>query len=310
MGQSVSIIGWLISVLLLVSIPSSHAAQTIFYSSLGTNGCVSSSAGLSIPAERLIAHASGTINTINVLIGAGSQTNFSTSRYLILANEPMVGSPNPGAPNALLATFTPSSISGSGVNTVAKFVGSYSFTSGTIFWVAPLQRTSVFPHCYWYPTNTSAINMSSLHLDTTTSLSNTTWRWAYTSNSETAIWANWYTANPDNIVSQLSLEYVIATPVLASVATQSGLLTTSFRTTTPLRVSVETASKVTYYANGKVIAGCRNLQSSSGIATCNWKPSTHGAYRVYARVIPISSAYLANTTSVISIGVGARTTKR
>jgi hypothetical protein len=307
--KQTAFMGWFIAALSLTSVPQAQAAQTIFYSALGSAGCVNTTAGTSIPAQKLVAHASGTINTINVLIGNGDQTNFSTSRFVILADNPSVGSPVVGSPSTTLATFTPDSISGSAANTIAKYVGSYSFTSGTSYWLAPLQKTSVFPACFWYANDNSLLSMNSLHVDTSTSTSNTSWRRAY-SNSASASSASWFTPMHDGLAWQFSLENNTATPVAASLATQSGSSTTSFRTVTPLRVSVDTASKVTYYANGKVIAGCRNVLSSAGVATCNWKPSVHGSYRVYATVNPVSNSFIASTTSVISIGVAARTNNR
>lgn len=310
LAKRTALMGWFIGALLLTSIPSSQAAQTILYSAHGTNGCGTSSNSASIPAQKLIARTSGTINTINVLIGTGDQTNFSSSKYVILADNPSVGSPTLGSPSTVLATFNADSISGSGSSTVAKFVGTYTFTSGTSYWLAPFQRTSIFPQCFWYANDNSLLNMNAFRVDTSTSNSNTAWRRAYASSSTSPTGASWFTPMHDGLVWQFSLENNTATPVSASLATQSGSLTASYRTVTPLQVSVDTASKVTYYANGKVIAGCRNLLSSSGVATCNWKPSVHGSYRVYATVNPVSNSYIASTTSVISIGVAARTNRR
>jgi hypothetical protein len=263
----------------------------------------------SIPAFKVVAHASGTINTINVLIGAGDQSAFSTARYVILADNPSVGSPVVGSPSTTLATFTPDSISGSGANTIAKFVGSYSFTSGTSYWIAPLQRASVFPACFWYANDNTLLNMTSLHVDTSTSGSNIAWRRGYSA-SASATGASWTTPLHDGLVWQFSLENNTSTPVVATLTSQSGSLKTDFRTTTPLNVSVDTPSKVTYFANGKVIAKCRNILSSAGVATCNWLPSVHGSYRIYATANPISTSYIASSTSIININVAPRTNRR
>lgn len=303
-------IGWLVSALLITSTPSSQAAQTIFFSSQGSSGCVNSYSAAVISTQKVVAHESGTINTINVLIGAGSQTNFSTARYVILADNPSVGSPVVGSPSTTLATFTPDSISGSGANTVAKFVGSFSFNSGTSYWISPLQRASVFPQCYWSANDNSLFNMSSMHVDTSTSTTNFAWRRAYSTVSTSATGANWYTPMHDGIVWQFSLENNTTAPVAALLTSQSGSLVSTYRTITPLVVNVDTQSKVTFYSNGKVIAGCRNILSSSGSATCNWKPSVHGLFRIYAYANPISTSYTPTTTSVINIGVGARTNTR
>ena len=309
-AQRTALIGCLIAALSITSVPQAHAAQTIFFNSQGSNGCVNSYSAAVISTQKVVAHDSGTINSINVLIGFGSQTNFSTARYVILADNPSAGSPVVGSPSTTLATFTPDSISGSGANTVAKFVGSFTFTSGTSYWISPLQRASIFPQCYWSANDTSLFNMSSMHVDTSTSTTNLAWRRAYSTVSTSATGATWYTPLHDGIVWQFSLENNTASPVVAALATQSGSIVTSYRTAMPLNVNVDTQSKVTYYANGKVIAGCRNILSSAGTATCNWKPSVHGSYRIYAYANPVSSSYTATTTSVINIGVGARTNNR
>jgi hypothetical protein len=309
LAMRTGLMGWLIAAFAITSVPQASAAQTIFYDGLGSSGCVNNYASATIHAQRLIAHSSGTINTVNVLIGTQSSSGFSASRFVILADNPSAGSPYAGAPSTVLATFTPDSINGSGAATSAKYVGSFTFTQGTIYWIAPLQRGTAFPYCYWYPTDTSQIGMNAFHVDTSTSLNNGNWRRGYTS-ALSANGATWTTPMHDNLVWQFSLESNTSTPVSATLGTQSGSLKTTFRTVTPLSVSVDTPSKVTYYANGKVISGCRNVLSSAGTATCNWSPSVHGSYRIYAFANPVSTSYVASTTSTINIGVEVRTNKR
>lgn len=301
--------GWVIAALLLASIPSSQAVQTLLFSSIGSSGCGTAINTSFLYANKLVASRSATINVINVAIGTGSQTNFSTSRYYIMANDPTGGSSSNGAPSTVLATFTPDVITGTGANTIAKYVGSYLVSSGTKFWVVAAQRPSDFPMCFWNPTSTSSMTSSGVAVDTSTSGVTTSWLRAYSNVGTTPVGASW-TVLADNTAFQFSLENNTPTPVTASLATQSGALSTTYRAVTPLRVSVDTPSRVTYFANGKVIAGCRNVLSSSGIATCNWKPSIHGLYRLYANANPISTSYSATLTSVISVGVAARINRR
>jgi hypothetical protein len=250
------------------------------------------------------------VNTINVAVGGASTTNFAASRYYIMANNPTGGTSSNGAPSTVLATFTPDSISGSGLNTIAKYVGTYTFTAGTKYWVAAAQSAASFPMCFWSPSSNALLNMSAFAVDTSTSGNNTAWQRAYVTGGSNPVGASWTVSLPDATTFQFSLQNNSATPVAATLATQSGLLKTTFRTVTPLTVNVDTASKVTYYANGKAIAGCRNVLSSAGTATCNWSPSVHGSYRIYAYVNPVSTSYVATTTSTIDIGVEVRTNKR
>ena len=309
-AKRTAFMGWLIAALSMTSVPQAQAAQTILYSAHGSTGCGTSSNSASIPAQKLIALSSGSINTINVLIGNGDQTSFSSSRYVILSDNPSTGSPVPGSPSTVLATFTPDSISGSGANTVAKYVGTYSFTSGTSYWLAPFQRTSIFPQCFWYANDNSLLTMNSFRVDTSTSSSNTAWRRAYSTSSTSPTGASWFTPMHDGLVWQFSLENNTSTPVTATVGTQSGSLRADYRTVTPLTVNVDAQSRVTFYANGRVVPGCRNILSSGGTATCNWKPSVHGSFKIYAAANPVSSSYVASNTSTITVGVAARTNKR
>lgn len=302
--------GWLIAALSITSVPQANAAQTIFYDSTNGGTCGTSISGSSIYANKVIALNSVTVNTIKVLIGSGSTTNFLTSRYYIMANNPTGGSSSNGAPSTVLATFTPDSISGSGTTTVAKFVGSYTVSAGTKYWIAAAQSAASFPMCFFSASNSSQISMSSFSVDTSTSGTNTAWLRAYVTGGTNPTSASWTVAIPDATTFQFTLENNTASPVVAALATQSGSLKTDFRTVTQLTVNVDTQSKVTYYANEKVIAGCRNVLSSAGTATCNWKPSVHGSYRIYAYANPISSSYTPTTTSVINIGVGSRTNTR
>lgn len=87
-----------------------------------------------------------------------------------------------------------------------------------------------------------------------------------------------------------------------------------YRTTNNLTVATSgIAGSVTFKADGKQIAGCRNILSNSGnsyIATCPWKPSIHKAFNFTAVFTPTDTNYISGTTSLNSVHVRARTTKR
>lgn len=310
-AQRTAFIGWLIAAFALTSVPQASAIQTIFFDGSGGGGCSALLSGNSIYANKLIATNSNTVNTIRVWIGSGSQSNFSTSRYYIMANNPTGGSPQAtGAPSTVLATFTPDSISGSGTSTIAKYVGTYNVVAGTTYWIAAAQSASSFPMCYRSTSNTSSLVMNGFVVDTSTAGNNNAWSRAYVTGGSNPVGASWSVGLPDALVWQFTVESNTSEPVVATLGTQSGSLKADYRTVTPLTVTVDTQSKVTFFANGKVIAGCRNVMSSSGTATCNWKPSVHGSFKITATANPVSSSYIAANTSAITIGVAARTNKR
>lgn len=300
--------GWLIAALSITSVPQAKAAATVHFDSSNGGSCTNLLTSASLYANKLVAISSVTINTINVNIGSGSQSNFSTSRYYVMADNPTGGSSSNGAPSTVLSTFTPDSISGSGSATVAKYVGSYSVTAGTKYWIVAGQNAATFPMCYRSNTPLNSLNLSAFDVDTITGYSG--WLRAYISNATNPVGANWTVALPDALTFQFSLENNVSTPVVATIATQSGSLRADFRTVTPLTVNVDSQSRVTFFANGKTIAGCRNILSSAGSATCNWKPSVHGPYRIYAAASPLSNSYIAANSPTISVSVVARTNRR
>jgi len=71
-----------------------------------------------------------------------------------------------------------------------------------------------------------------------------------------------------------------------------------------------TDGKVTFYANGKKIPGCQNIQSSSLTAACSWRPAMHGVIRIFANLLPSSSSYVSSTSNVGFINISARATTR
>jgi len=68
---------------------------------------------------------------------------------------------------------------------------------------------------------------------------------------------------------------------------------------------------VTFYANGRLINGCKNVAVSGTTATCNWKPLTHGQVTLTATYTSNDATYAgsANAPAVVTT-VGKRTTAR
>lgn len=87
-----------------------------------------------------------------------------------------------------------------------------------------------------------------------------------------------------------------------------------YRTTNNLTVSSSgIAGSVTFKADGKQIAGCRNIPSNSGnsyIATCPWKPSIHKSFNFTAAFSPADSNYIPASATLSSVQVRGRTNKR
>jgi hypothetical protein len=67
---------------------------------------------------------------------------------------------------------------------------------------------------------------------------------------------------------------------------------------------------VTFKANGKNIARCISLQSSSMTVTCNWKPTNQGPVRITASLRSPTSAYAAVTSDPLQMSINKRSTRR
>ncbi len=95
----------------------------------------------------------------------------------------------------------------------------------------------------------------------------------------------------------------------ASIASASGNLAT-YRTATNLQLSSNIEGKATFYQRNKRIAGCINLATTSGSATCSWKPTVKAFTSVYARVVPTDTSMPIITTSQIDFQVKAKAARR
>ena len=108
-----------------------------------------------------------------------------------------------------------------------------------------------------------------------------------------------------------AFKLVASTPTTISVSLNAGGSTATFRTSTWVKAQVNSDGPVTFYANKKYIPGCKGIQSSAGVALCNWKPSLHGVYKLTARVLPTDSAnYLPKSSDDFQMLVSKRTNIR
>jgi hypothetical protein len=107
---------------------------------------------------------------------------------------------------------------------------------------------------------------------------------------------------------------LIRTPNYFTVSlTSSGILqkTTKNSNATTLTATTTSTGTVTFYANGRIINGCKNVAVSGTTATCLWRPLTHGQQTIsatYTSTDPTSTGiYVSPTTNFIAT---KRTTAR
>jgi hypothetical protein len=86
-----------------------------------------------------------------------------------------------------------------------------------------------------------------------------------------------------------------------------------YRNSTALTVTSAVAARATFYFQGKIISGCRNIATtttgSNFTATCSWKPSLHGLLAIRVVVVP-TDTYIASATRTTNISVVKRTNNR
>ena len=92
------------------------------------------------------------------------------------------------------------------------------------------------------------------------------------------------------------ISFLTALPTISLMALGSGLKTATYRAVNIIQVQLSSDARVKFYAQGKAIPGCANIQSISSVATCNWRPSVHGSIQITARVISGSSTSALNLT--------------
>jgi hypothetical protein len=92
------------------------------------------------------------------------------------------------------------------------------------------------------------------------------------------------------------ISFLTALPTISLMALGSGLKTATYRAVNIIQVQLSSDARVKFYAQGKAIPGCANIQSISSVATCNWRPSVHGSVQITAKVISGSSTSALNLT--------------
>lgn len=96
----------------------------------------------------------------------------------------------------------------------------------------------------------------------------------------------------------------------ATISLNPASSTAVYRAITSIRVSTNTAGRVDFYMAGKIIANCRNLATSTNIATCSWRPAVHSFVNLTARFRPTAAGYSTISTPALRIYVTKRSGTR
>lgn len=115
-----------------------------------------------------------------------------------------------------------------------------------------------------------------------------------------------------------SLVTLNASGSITQTGAMNGLLTFSsasnrveFRKSLVLTASFPPVpGRITFFANGKKIAGCISQVTTGTSATCTWKPALRGSAVLTGEFIPAAGGSFTSATKPISVGVTGRTTSR
>lgn len=103
-------------------------------------------------------------------------------------------------------------------------------------------------------------------------------------------------------------------PVFNSFALAGSAVTAIYRTAVSITANVNQSSKISFYSNGKVISGCKNVTATgagtSFSATCNWKPSNRGSISLKATAVGISGGLSGALTTPLKVQVSNRIISR
>ena len=105
-----------------------------------------------------------------------------------------------------------------------------------------------------------------------------------------------------------SFSIVAASAPGLTLAMNSGLRTAVFRVSNTITATSTESGRVTFYADGKKIAGCIGLATSSNAVSCSWKPAIRKAQRLTAVLKTTGGQY--STIQDLMVSVVSRTTRR
>lgn len=263
--------------------PAAQAAPVIVFNSISASCPIQYTSGY-LQSNRLKATRDLNVSAINFPTGTQS---LSGSYALYIYSD----SATAKTPYTRLATFNFTSNSGASPNVIARFTGSYAIPSGTFFWIVPQYNAATMNWCY---SNTLAITdftFNGVIPDTSTSNLSNVFRKVYLGASTPPNPGAWDFTGDASQFWTLSIESTPPVPASATLSLATGTAVAASRTQVSLQATVNSSAKVTFYSFNKVIANCRNIATSGGIATCGWKPSVIGANSITAKIVSTDSNY-------------------
>jgi hypothetical protein len=145
--------------------------------------------------------------------------------------------------------------------------------------------------------------------DTSTSASNSSFRKVYSSAATLPIASTWDFTGDATQIWQLSIEAGSSIPTI-SLALSGGSRVATYRTNTTVVATTSSTAKITFYANKKIIPGCRNVLSSAGTASCTWRPTVMGVSQITTKVSATDASFADFTTGRLDLSVVKRTNTR
>jgi hypothetical protein len=105
----------------------------------------------------------------------------------------------------------------------------------------------------------------------------------------------------------VKISYTMGTATI-SMGLAGGVTNVFKGQTIAITATVDYAGKVTFFADGKKIAGCVAMPTNVGSQTCNWKPTVQKSVTLMARIDPTGAT--SGSTSLLNIAVLKRTGSR
>lgn len=99
-------------------------------------------------------------------------------------------------------------------------------------------------------------------------------------------------------------------PPSTLVLTSGGASQIQYGIQNSISATTNFAGKVTFFANGKRIAKCVSVPTVSLVATCNYKPTIHGAVTVTATFVPSNSSYASTSAELFRTKIYPRSSIR
>lgn len=114
----------------------------------------------------------------------------------------------------------------------------------------------------------------------------------------------------DGVCSSANGAPGIVVVLTATIGLAGGGNSAIYRVNKTLQVPMSVAGKISFYNQGKIIAGCKNIYFAVGTATCVWKPTQHGIATLSAVLNPTDKTLVLTVPGFLQVFVVTRTTIR